>query len=221
MSINTRQNIIATATKLFNNKGYSAVNMLEISSEMGISRGNLVYHFKNKEELLRAIADQMWDKLEVERSKSRRMPSFENLHNEVGVYEQFQKMYAFIFLDHLVATHPLLADKFRKMVNQTVQDNEAALAFAIETGNLKPEPFPGVYKNIALSTWMLAFFWSASNAIRKAKPAKGMVEKVIWSTLIPHFTEKGIQSFVSFFGQSYLDSLGAPFDSSIENYITF
>lgn len=221
MSSATKQNILATATRLFNERGFSAVNLLEISAAVGISRGNLVYHFKNKEELLRTIADQMWDKLEAERSKSRRLPSFANLHNEVGLYEQFQQMYAFIFLDHLVATHPLLADKFRQMVRQTIRDNEAALAFAIETGNLKPEPFPGVYKNIALSTWMLAFFWSASNAIRKARPAKGTVEKVIWSNLIPHFTEKGIRSFVSFFGQSYLDSLGEPFDSSIENYIAF
>ncbi len=221
MQNDTRQIIIDKATGLFNNKGYNAVNLLEISAEVGISRGNLVYHYKDKDALLQAISDQMWDKLEDERKKSRQLPSFENLHNEVRLYETFQKKYAFIFLDRLVTNHPLLASKFKKMVNQTIRDNEAAIAFAIEKGNMRKETYPGVYKNLALSTWMLAFFWSAQNSVRKSKQIKGNVEKVIWSLLITHFTEKGIQAFVTFFGQAYLNSLGDPFDSRIENYVTF
>jgi len=221
MANQTRQRIIEKATRLFNKDGYNAVNLLEISGEVGISRGNLVYHFKDKDALLQAISEQMWEKLEAERKKSRLLPSFENLHNEVRLYELFQNENAFIFLDRLVSSHPLLAKRFKKMVDQTIKDNEAAIAFAIEKGNMNPEPFPGIYKNLALSTWMIAFFWYAQYSVRKTNSVKGEVEKIIWSLLVPHFTEKGIQSFVSFFGSDFLDSLGESFDSRIENYITF
>jgi len=221
MPSKTRQVIIDKAQSLFNKDGYNAVSLYEISGAVGISRGNLVYHFKSKDALLQAISEQMWEKLETERKKTRLLPSFENLHNEVRLYEVFQKEYAFIFLDRLVSSHPVLSKKFKKMVEQTIKDNEAAIAFAIEKGNMNPEPFPGIYKNLSLSTWMIAFFWHAQNSVRNSKTIKGEVEKVIWSMLLPHFTKKGIQSFISFFGPSYLESLGESFDSRIENYIAF
>ena len=95
----TRQKIISTATRLFNNNGYNTINLFELSNKLGISRGNLTYHFKDKESLLRAISDEMWSKIENERSKTIQLPSFENLHNEIQLYFKFQKEYSFIFSD--------------------------------------------------------------------------------------------------------------------------
>jgi len=162
----------------------------------------------------------MWEKLTKERNKSRQLPSFENLHNEVQLYQKFQKKYAFIFLDNHVLNHPLLKDRFNKLIDQTIKDNEAALAFAIEIGNLKPEPFKGIYRNLAFNTWMIAFFWVAQKNLRSnKKPADA--ELTIWSMLLPHLTEKGINSFKSFFGEAYLDKLGEAFDLKIDNYIRF
>ena len=104
--MDTKDKIIQSATKMFNAKGYAAVTLYELAQNIGISRGNLIYHFKDKDILLKAIATQLWGKMEKERSKARNFPSFENLHNEVQLYYKFQKEYAFIFLDTHVLSHP-------------------------------------------------------------------------------------------------------------------
>ena len=215
-----KEQIIHSATRYFNKHSFGATSLYELAKQMGMSRGNLTYHFKDKDSLLRAIVDEMWKKIKIERSKSRQLPSFENLHNEVQLYYKFQKEYAFIFLDKNVLTHPLVKSQFREMTAQTIADNKAAIAFSIQIGNMKPEPVPGIYHNIAFIAWMLSFFWLAQQIIRGEKTGEDG-EKMIWSLLIPHFTEKGKHSFINYFGKTYYQSLGEPFSAEIENLISF
>ena len=65
-----KQHIIDGAIALFNQKGYAAVTLFELAKELNMSRGNLTYHFKDKDILLSTIAQQMWDQIEQERSKT-------------------------------------------------------------------------------------------------------------------------------------------------------
>jgi len=51
----TKDRIIQTAIKLFNQKGTKAVTTNHIAAAAGISPGNLYYHFRNKEAIIRAI----------------------------------------------------------------------------------------------------------------------------------------------------------------------
>ncbi|MEO1448801.1 MAG: TetR/AcrR family transcriptional regulator, partial [Bacteroidota bacterium] len=159
------------------------------------------------------IAQDMWAQMQVEREKSRSMPSFENLHNEVQLYYKFQRAYAFIFLDTHVLNHPVIREGFRKMTVQAIRDNEATIAFALRSDNLIPEPLPGIYHNLAFTTWMLAFFWLAQQIIRGEKTGQDG-EKMIWSLLAPYFTEKGKAAFIKFFGLNYYENLGPAFDPS-------
>lgn len=218
--MSTKEKILKEATKLFNQVGFSSVSLFELAQKIGMSRGNLTYHFKDKDLLLEAIADEMWQKMEKERHKSRQFPSFENLHNEVQLYYRFQKEYAFIFLDTHVLNHPSIKKKFRAITQQTIQDNKATIAFSIKVGNMKTETIPGTYANIAFITWMLTFFWLSQQIIRGEKTREDG-EKMIWSILLPHFTEKGIQSFQAFFGKDYLESLGEPFEMDLNMMFSF
>ena len=220
MKISTKQKIINASIIYFNKNGFGAVTLHEIGKHLNMTRGNLAYHFKTKDELLKAITAEMWNKINIERTKSRVLPSFENLHNEVQLYYRFQKKYAFIFLDPHVLNHTAVKSEFRAMTDQTIRDIKAAIAFAIANGNIKPEPFKGAYHNIAFLTWMVTFFWLSQQIIRGEK-TKEDGEALIWSILLPHFTEKGKKALCSFFGKDYLDKLGEPFDNEIGNYISF
>jgi len=220
MKISTKQRIIKTATKLFAKNGFAGITLFEIAGHLNMTRGNLAYHFKDKDQLLEAISNEMWDQISEGRSKSRQLPSFENLHNEVQLYYRIQKEYAFIFLDSHVLKHPIIKAKFRQMTEESIKNNTAAIAFAIAAGNMKPEPFKGIYNNIALNSWMLSFFWLSQQIIRGEKTGKDG-EVMIWSMLVPHFTEKGLKAFTSFFGESYLENMGDAFEADIEKYISF
>ena len=51
----TRDRIIATALRLFNEVGYGAVTTAALAEHLGMAEGNLWYHFKTKRALLDAI----------------------------------------------------------------------------------------------------------------------------------------------------------------------
>lgn len=54
-AMSTKDKIIQTSITLFNQHGERAITTNHIAAEMGISPGNLYYHFKNKEDILRHI----------------------------------------------------------------------------------------------------------------------------------------------------------------------
>ena len=51
----TKEAILKTSLALFNNEGEHAVSSVDIASVMGISPGNLYYHYKGKEPIIREL----------------------------------------------------------------------------------------------------------------------------------------------------------------------
>ena len=51
----TKDRILDTSIRLFNERKASNVSTVQISAEMGISPGNLYYYYDNKEEVIRCI----------------------------------------------------------------------------------------------------------------------------------------------------------------------
>lgn len=51
----SRDRIIEAANRMFYAKGYNQTSFADVALEVGITKGNLHYHFKSKEELLEAI----------------------------------------------------------------------------------------------------------------------------------------------------------------------
>ena len=50
-----RERIIEAANRLFYMKGYNQTSFADVADELGISKGNLHYHFRSKDDLLEAI----------------------------------------------------------------------------------------------------------------------------------------------------------------------
>lgn len=223
MKLSTKQKIINKAIELFNDKGFASVTLFEIAGALAMTRGNLTYHFRDKDLLLKAIADEFWAKVETEKKKTSLLPSFENMHNEVQLFYNIQRVYAFIFLDYHVINHPAIRKQFKEMFQQRIKDMEATIAFSIAAGNMHPEPYEGIYHNLAFNTWMVSFFWLNQWMIHGGDFDKYMEEgeRKLWSLLLPHLTEKGVKAFRVFFGDEYLKTLGASFDTAISNYLRF
>lgn len=216
--MSTKHHIIESAIALFNEKGYAAVTLFELAKELKMSRGNLTYHFKDKDNLLSTIAQRMWDQMEQERSKTRQLPSFENLQNEVKLYYKYQRQYRFIFTDPHVLKHKIIVKQFRKMTDESIEDIKASIAFSIKLGNMREESYPGLYNNLALTTWMLTFFWLPQQVIRGEKTTMDG-DQMIWSLVLPHLTDKGVKSFQKYFGRDVMENLGEPFTLDIETLV--
>ncbi|MDY6974412.1 MAG: TetR/AcrR family transcriptional regulator, partial [Thermodesulfobacteriota bacterium] len=55
---NTRGKILAAATKLICENGYSNTTLEEIAKQARTGKSTIFYHFKNKEEILSAVMEQ-------------------------------------------------------------------------------------------------------------------------------------------------------------------
>ena len=64
----TKKEIILTSTRMFLERGYYATSIKAISDELGISTGNLTFHFPTKEDLLSVLVRMLytfhWDTTE-------------------------------------------------------------------------------------------------------------------------------------------------------------
>ncbi|MDZ7628923.1 MAG: TetR/AcrR family transcriptional regulator [Parvularculaceae bacterium] len=94
--IKTRDRILKTSLALFNAEGEAQVSTVDIAAVLGISPGNLYYHFKGKE----AIIDALFGAFEVELRQVLSAPlqrpvSFED--NWVFIYIVFEEINDFRF----------------------------------------------------------------------------------------------------------------------------
>ena len=58
MGKDTRQRILDSARELFRVHGYNGVSLQDIADTVGISKGNLTYHFSKKEEIMEELLSE-------------------------------------------------------------------------------------------------------------------------------------------------------------------
>ncbi len=159
----TRDKIIDSALRLFNEQGTKAVSTNHIAAAVGISPGNLYYHFRNKEDIIRVIFEQM-DTYGMEQYffifNDHQMGTLEAIEETFIMIQKFNWRYRFFKreLTALIMNDSLLKESFhqthRRMLEVIRQSNNAAVAI----GTLKPlSP-----QEMALFTeeiWLVALFW--------------------------------------------------------------
>ena len=69
----TKEKILMTALQLFARDGYEAVSVRNIAEELGMTKGALYRHYKNKRDIFDSIVDRMIQ-IDAQRAKDYRMP---------------------------------------------------------------------------------------------------------------------------------------------------
>lgn len=64
----TASSILERGRDLFNRKGYTATSVTEIADSLGISQGNLTYHFPTKRDLAMAIEEEVFQTMKDRRT---------------------------------------------------------------------------------------------------------------------------------------------------------
>lgn len=55
----TRENILMTALRLFAQDGYEAISVSKIAGEVGMTKGALYKHYKNKRDIFDSIFERV------------------------------------------------------------------------------------------------------------------------------------------------------------------
>ncbi len=163
MKIKTRDRILQAALVLFNGKGTASVTTNHIAAVAGISPGNLYYHFRNKEEIIRAIFEEM-DRFGRERFTTIALqPSTDPVEAMEATFrfiQEFNRRYIFFKreLPVLVLRDPLLGERYRTSHHTTLALVKRSVDLSVETGFLKPLS-EQQRQDLAEMSWLLALFW--------------------------------------------------------------
>ena len=94
----TKEHILQRATLLFNERGVSTTSLRQVAVYLEMSDGNLRYHYKNKEELVLAIFNNMLQEMEeiIKKGDRETIAVLEEVRKQFR--SMFHIMYRYIFL---------------------------------------------------------------------------------------------------------------------------
>ncbi|AYZ34577.1 TetR/AcrR family transcriptional regulator [Chryseobacterium indologenes] len=107
--MNTKEKILSKALELFNEKGYNTITTRSIAAELGISAGNLHYHFKHSEDILKILFSEMTQKMDglMDGMKKMENKTLEDLYQlTLSSCEVFYS-YRFIFINFVDILHKI------------------------------------------------------------------------------------------------------------------
>lgn len=190
MAQNTKGDIIACARRLFEAQGYNGVSMRDIAKELGISVGNLTYHFKKKEALIEAILLAP----EINQQKPPAPQTLAELQAYFLHSLEVQQAYAFYFDSYhqLAQTSPTLAQIQQKMLGETTADLDQAFAHFQAKGLMCPEAYPGQYQALvrAVTVLLMVRLPGEERRIAGTNGIRSVLER-LRSILSPFLTETG------------------------------
>jgi AcrR family transcriptional regulator len=161
----TYERILATALRLFNESGTAVVSTNHIADALSISPGNLYYHFRNKEEIIRALFEQQftrWDELYA--LPDDRMPTLADLQHLVRATFVAGWDYRFMYreLIALLRRDKPLQRRWVEIRARGFSGFRELVDLFVAAGVLRAPHDPAVVTRLAELCWLIAEFWLAS-----------------------------------------------------------
>lgn len=193
----TKNRILDTALRLFNEKGLSQVTLRTIASEMGISQGNLNYHYKKREDIIVALYFQLIEKIDarMEQSKSEKVDLSVLLDtSELIMTSLFE--YRFILLDfvQVMRENEVIKKHFLELSNRR-KDEFLFLFNALEKdGVMRKEQYKNEFLFLYQRIKIMGDFWISSAEVTYDRLTIDVLKEyaeVISLEMYPYLTEKG------------------------------
>jgi AcrR family transcriptional regulator len=163
--MSTRERILATALRLFNESGTAAISTNHIADALGISPGNLYYHFRNKEEIIRALFEQQFARWDAGYAlPDDRMPGLDDLQHLVRASFVMGWEYRFMYRE-LIALLRRDGQLHRRWVEVRARGFagfQGLFDLFVAAGVLRAPDDPAVVARLAELVWLIAEFWLAS-----------------------------------------------------------
>ena len=112
----TKEKILMTALHLFARDGYEAVSVRNIAEELGMTKGALYRHYKNKKDIFDSIVERMI-RIDAQRAKKHQMPE-DKYDTMPDAYENasLERIQKYTVEQFVFWTEDDFASNFRKML---------------------------------------------------------------------------------------------------------
>ncbi len=166
----TRERILETALSLFNTFGEPTVTTAAIALELGISPGNLYYHYHSKEKIVDDLFAAFRKEIETTlAAPQRRLPHAEDcwlfLHL---VFEAIWK-YRFIYRDinELISRYRCVETQFKRIVAHKTRVAEDILLGLVQAGQMQASKREAA--TLAENMTLVATYWLSFEFARRPR----------------------------------------------------
>lgn len=194
---NTKLQILSEARTLFNQKGFSNVTIRMIANELGMSSGNLNYHFKTREAILEALYFEMVEVFDARVASLRTQKiTMKSIGNDI--YSSLERMqdYRFFWTDlyNLLRLSKTIKAHFSKAYYRRVEGCNYLFHFLINQDLMLS--FESTLESDFLIERMIDFSntWLYNSSVYEKPQNKAYVQKQTHKMLMmlyPYFTSKG------------------------------
>ena len=158
----TKDKIIQTAISLFNLHGTKAISTNHIAKEMGISPGNLYYHFRSKNDIIRSIANKFTSEIgSVLQIQLYTISDFsDNLTSLFNRFFKIQQSYQFLFLEgvHLTKQDHILLDNYTKLRRLIKKGYHELLSNLVKIKIMKKQSLH-IIDDLLDAQWIIMWYW--------------------------------------------------------------
>lgn len=178
-----RERILQASVELFNQSGVVAVTTNHIADHLHISPGNLYFHFRNKEEIMRELFDRMcdatysvWKTGDKFDKKNFPMP-VQLIEKSFDVFWDFRFFHREMY--HLRRKDPMLARKWRSHLLKTMRLLQATYGHWVKAGIMRKVSDPKEMQMISdvvliTSSSFLQFFESPERPASRRSVKQGV-----------------------------------------------
>ena len=201
--MDTKEKILKTALIVFNKKGTELVTVRELAKAVGISHGNLCYHFATTDEIIRQLYFNLVAELDQEiTAMQSRNEDPQNVFK--GTRFLFNKLYEYRFLMlnfvDIMRRMPDVNKHYKKLQERRKEEFGVIFNNLVDTGMMRPEFYPGYFNDLNVNMAILGDFWISHAEILytgKEKDKTDYFFRVTTSIFLPLLTEKGLTLFLN------------------------
>lgn len=159
--MNTKELIINTTKELCNLEKASNITTNHIASAAGIRSGNLYYHFKNKEAIIREICyelfakmDQVWDDIALITSEEGLVSFFYKINSILYDYRFF-----YVELNLLLTKDPELRKSYVDRSVSIIDNIFDSFTLFIQAGIMRDIPSNDERHSLSKNLWVIGQLW--------------------------------------------------------------
>jgi AcrR family transcriptional regulator len=158
----TKQAILDTALELFNHQGTAPISTNHIAQALGISPGNLYYHFRNKEQIIQALFERLFNRWDAAfRLPENKIPEMEDLLHLLRLNFDILWEYRFAYreLGALLRQDPELQARYLEVRQRGFEGFHELFAFFVQAEVLDASSSPEDVTEMAELCWLISEYW--------------------------------------------------------------
>ena len=180
----TRERILETALALFNRFGEPNITTADIANEMGISPGNLYYHFRNKDQIIAELFAALEQRLDpLLQVSARRAAGVEDLWLVLHLLFEAMWDYRFFFrdLDEILSRSGGLASRFALILRRGARTVVELCRAMVAEGAMRASEreIAALADNVAL----VATYWISYQNITGGERAQANLDRAAYQVL--------------------------------------